>query len=224
MAVPAPKPFPAALLGFSRSDVQHQQNAWRPTPFWRSVLGGHPALLDALVDEMIEHHTIRRVFVHERAQGNPVELFLAAMAWGFGTNEPRFPVQRNMLCGPGAAAAVHGAKIASIVQTTQNQGAGSGWHDLLVTNKIPGLNMSYGTKLLYFAGYTAASSGPRPLILDDQVRSALVRLAPGTLPPGPRQVRQAHYQAYLELAETWAGDPRWNESPEVVEFALYTLR
>ncbi len=54
------------------------------------------------------------------------------------------------------------------------------------------------------------------------MRKSLEKLVPGALPRG--KVSQAHYVAYLELAETWARDPLWNESPEVVEFALYSLR
>jgi hypothetical protein len=212
---------PSPLLGYSRADVNNQRTGWRPTPFWRQALAGNGALFDALVDEVAAHGGIRRVFVHGRATGDPVELFLAAMAWGFGSGPVRYPRQRAMLVGPTAAAAAAAANITHIVSQTQTVGAGAGWSALLTSHKVDGLEMSFGTKLLYFAGYSINSPGPRPLILDKRVRAALVALQPGVVPPPPKKVFSHHYLAYLELAAQWATDPRWNQSPDVVEYALF---
>lgn len=84
---------------------------------------------------------------------------------------------------------------------------------LLNTHKITGLNMSFGTKLLYFAGYTT-DHRPRPLILDERVRASLGKVAPETV-PAKGWVRQADYVRYLDLAEEWAMDPLWRQTPEV---------
>jgi hypothetical protein len=56
-----------------------------------------------------------------------VELFLAAMVWGFGIDEPRFPVQKNMLIGRATAAMRHRASLTAIVNDTQIHGAAAGW-------------------------------------------------------------------------------------------------
>ena len=87
-------------------------------------------------------------------------------------------------------------------------------------HKIKGLNMAFGTKLLYFAGYTTERR-PRPLILDKRVRRALQVVAPGTVPP-KGTVWSSDYLRYLKLAETWADDLVWHQNPDVVEYGLFT--
>jgi hypothetical protein len=212
-----PFALPPFLLGYSRWDVIDQTSPWRNAGIWPAALANHPNLLAELQAEVTAHGGIRRVFVHQRALSDPVELFLAAMAWGFGTNV-RFPLQRQMLTPPHASGA-----IAAIVDATQQGGAIAGWDALLVTNRVPGLEMAFGTKLLYFAGYSVDSPGPRPLILDARVRTSLVSLGTA-MPAPPQQVTRDDYLQYLEDAAQWAGDPRWNESPEVVEYALFRRR
>jgi hypothetical protein len=113
-------------------------------------------------------------------------------------------------------------RIRAIVEATRSQGADAGWHALLNTHKIDGLNMSFGTKLLYFAGYTT-DQRPRPLVLDEKVRASLDKIAPGTVPP-KGLVYHADYLGYLDLADTWASNPSWAQAPDVVEFALFDLQ
>jgi hypothetical protein len=194
--------------------------SWKPTPFWVGALAGFPALLANLSNEVINYGGIRRVFVHELALGDPVELFLATMAWGFGTREPWRESQRKLPWTPVAQVAA-ASDLGAIVTQTQVNGAGAGWSAGWVTNKVPGLGTSYLTKFLYFAGYTVNSPGPRPLILDQKVHAGLVRSQPDRFPATLGGVNKKHYLAYLDLAESWATDPGWNESPEVVEFALF---
>ena len=140
-----------------------------------------------------------------------------AMAWGYRPKDYGPRRTRAILDQYGAD-----EKIAAIVDATRNDGAAAGWHALLNTHRIAGLNMSFGTKLLYFAGYTT-DHRPRPLILDERVRASLNRsdVAPGTLPPMGRRVQEDDYVRYLELAEAWAAEQDWNQVPDVVEFALF---
>jgi hypothetical protein len=185
---------------------------------WISTFPGHESAFADLKAHSEQAGGIARSFIHTRAHGDPVELFLMAMAWGYRPKD----------YGPARTLAVldqDGAdlKIAAIVEATRTDGAAAGWHALLNTHKITGLNMSFGTKLLYFAGYTT-DHRPRPLILDQRVRASLNRpdVAPGTVPPKPRRVQQDDYVRYLELAEAWAAETDWNQEPDVVEFALFT--
>jgi hypothetical protein len=47
--------------------------------------------------EVRDHCGIRREFVFSHADGDPAELFLLAMAWGFGLTTVHWPSQRKML-------------------------------------------------------------------------------------------------------------------------------
>ena len=140
-----------------------------------------------------------------------------AMAWGYGTNGYGPSRTSAVLAEDGAT-----DKIAAIVEATRTQGAAAGWRALLSTHMIAGLNMSFGTKLLYFAGYTT-DNRPRPLILDERVRAGLQIFVPGTVPPKGKTVYKADYLRYLELAETCANAPLCQPTPEVVEYALFSL-
>jgi len=127
-----------------------------------------------------------------------------AMAWGYKPKDYGPHRVKTILDADGTD-----SRIRAIVEATRVQGAAAGWHALLNTQKIDGLNMSFGTKLLYFAGYSTAHQ-PRPLVLDEKVRASLHQIAPGTVPP-KGLVYQADYLRYLELVETRATEPTRSE-------------
>jgi len=139
------------------------------------------------------------------------------MAWGYGDVGYGAHRTAEMLSRPDS---LH--NIRKIVESTQEQGPAAGWNALLSANSIPGLGMSFGTKVLYFAGYSGQHS-PRALVLDDRVRWSLYDLARGTVPPPGRRVQERHYLAYLELAQNWAADPKWEQEADVVEYGLFAL-
>jgi hypothetical protein len=141
-----------------------------------------------------DHGGIRREFVFAHAGGSPVALFLLAMAWGFGETNVRWPVQRATLTPP-----FHGFAIADILQQVQTNGAGEGWSALWRPNHVNGLGAAFGTKLLYFAGYKKCPIGPRPLVLDSNVRRALND--PRTGVSAKIGYWRTDYERYVKLAE-----------------------
>lgn len=86
-------------------------------------------------------------------------------------------------------------------------------------NAIPNLGPSFGTKVLYFAGYEACP-GPRPLILDQYVTIALNRLCHcDWSTTGGWSTTQ--YGEYLDLAGRWAAE--WGTKPDVIERILFSV-
>jgi hypothetical protein len=210
----AEPPLPDFVRDCTTEKVTEQRVRWEPDP-WRQVFVGHAELFEALTSHAAEATGIARDFVHTRAGGDPIELFLAAMAWGWGSVGYGPTRVKAVLSQPGAM-----NRLAAIVDTVRNRGAGEGWTALLAEHKVPGLGMAFGTKLLYFAGYRVCPS-LRPLILDARVRAALQAAAPGTVPGTGRTVWRDDYLRYLKLANAWAAEPTWAQDPDVVEYALF---
>jgi predicted house-cleaning noncanonical NTP pyrophosphatase (MazG superfamily) len=206
-------PVPAKIREYTAADVEAQRVKWIPGR-WKNVFAGHEAAYKALIDHSKAVGGIARSFVHAQASGDPVDLFLMAMAWGYRPKDYGTARTEQILQQDRAE-----EKIAAIVHATRHDGAAAGWSALLNTHRIKGLNMAFGTKLLYFAGYFAEHR-PRPLVLDQRVRNSLQTLAPGTV-PRKGKVWTADYLRYLNLAEEWAAEPTWAQEPDVVEYALF---
>jgi hypothetical protein len=207
---------PHAVRKYTIEDVERQRINWIPDR-WTATFGGHQAAHSELLAHSEAQGGIARSFIHSHAECDPVDLFLMAMAWGYKPKDYGPHRVRTILDAQGVE-----ADIRAIVDATRTQGAAAGWHELLNTHKIKGLDMSFGTKLLYFAGYTT-DHRPRPLVLDERVRASLNTVAPETV-PAKGWVRQADYIRYLELAEKWASSPTWLQAPDVVEYALFDLQ
>jgi hypothetical protein len=212
---------PEPLRGYTRGDVANRKETWQSQK-WAKAFAARRDLFDEASAHFNAVGGISRSYVHEFAaeHDDPVALFLLTMAWGFA--------QVNY--GPSRTLAILAQeraedKITHIVNKVRSDGAGAGWDALLGSHRIKHLNVAFGTKLLYFAGYHHSGPYAQPLILDDRVRWSLYDLKRGTVPPpgSTSQVKKDHYLRYLDLAQRWADDPTWQQEPDVVEFGLFDL-
>lgn len=208
--------IPNALHQYNSVDVASHRVQFNPEA-WRTTFVDHEEALTLLAHHAHTEGGITRAYIHQRAYTDPFELFLISMVWGYGKVGYGPRRINDILNQVGAAEKIH-----AIVEATRNDGPAAGWNALLNTHRISGLDMSFGTKLLYFAGYTT-DHRPRPLILDNVVRTALQNAAPGTV-PATGLVHRDDYLRFLQLAEEWAADPQWNTEPDVIEYALFNQR
>lgn len=126
--------------------MANQAIKWSPLRQpWPDALRNHARLRADLEREVAEHDGIRREFVFGQAECDPIELFLAAMAWGFGTTNVRWPRQALMLIRVDDR-----AKLTEILRTVRQKGAAEGWSALWGDQHVDGLGAAFGTKLLYF--------------------------------------------------------------------------
>jgi hypothetical protein len=157
-----------------------------------------------------------------------VALLLGVVVWGAGCSDTRGPwkAAQALAMGeslePGRQAM---ARIRHAVQVTRNEGAWAGYAALSVRGPahLRQMGESYFTKLSYAVGYGChATPQPWPLILDNNVRKALVRSG-GILHHEHWSLDRSPiaYRQYLCIAHTWA--QMWNVPADHVEYALFRL-
>lgn len=90
-------PLPAFVRSYTRADVAGQriQWPWAKEP-WPEAFRDHADVAEKLRAAIRDHGGISREFVFGHADGDPAELFLMAMAWGFGPTAVHWPSQRKM--------------------------------------------------------------------------------------------------------------------------------
>ncbi len=157
-----------------------------------------------------------------------VALLLAVVVWGAGCSDTRGPWKAAQALDiresrePGEQAI---ARIQHAVQVTRNEGGRAGYAALSVRGPahLRQIGESYLTKLTHAAGYGCDKTPlPWPLILDDNVRKALVRSG-GILHHEDWSLDHTPvaYGQYLCIAHTWA--QMWDVPADHVEYALFRL-
>ena len=144
-------------------------------------------------------------------------LLIAVVAWGSGNGcrhggipdgDPRGPWRtQQALSVPGRPEAI--ARIRCAVEMTRRDGGWASYAALSRRNagKLAAMGESYFTKLIYASGHhRTATPRPLPLILDTNVRKALVRER-GILKHEEwcLHFTPQAYRQYLLIAQTWAG-------------------
>lgn len=164
----------------------------------------------------------------EHDESATVALLLGVVVWGAGRSDGRGPWKAAQALGmaesgePGEQAI---ARIRHAVAVTREEGGWAGYAALSARGcaKLQQMGESYFTKLIYAAGYGCdAAPLPWPLILDDNVRKALVRRG-GILGDGHWTLHYSPiaYRQYLCIADTWA--QLWDVPADHVEYALFRL-
>ncbi len=214
--------FASLITNASIESVMEQQPVrWRPAAWqdhWRARKLPNRQVLDELQQEYAAHGTIRRSFVFTYNDRTPVELFIAVMTWGLGPDN-RGPAKVARILDLSDAAEA----IKAVVNSVRQDGAVAGYSKYYSGHKLPQLDVAFITKLLYFAGYQGERR-PRPLICDDLVATAIVRLPDAPLLPsigGRAKVRAKAYERYCCWAEKTAAD--YGTEPTVLEWALFSL-
>ena len=160
-------------------------------------------------------------------------LLIGVVAWGSGNGrrhggipdgDPRGPWRaRQALSVPTRADAI--ARIRRAVNMTRRDGGWASYaalsrHDVA---KLAAMGESFFTKLIYASGHhRTATPRPLPLILDTNVRKALVR-DKGILKDEEWSLHftSQAYRQYLLIAHTWAD--LWGTRSDSIEYALFQL-
>lgn len=159
---------------------------------------------------------ISRADVFARAEADPVDLFLAAMAWGYGARGYGWRRTADIIVAVGEDA-VAGAvnRLRAAAGEDGPQGAWRAW-SRGGTAKLRGLDTAFASKVAYFACYDRVS-GTGPLIADQNTAWALWALA-GIW---DSRARQTTYGRYIETAGRWAGELGCRSDD--IERALFTM-
>ena len=214
-------------------DLRAFSQSWKPaTPWldqsepihpgrWQNPTYGHLAALCGVQVNALPI-SLSRNDIFEVAQGkaaNTVTAFLWTMAWGHNGNTLGAFRTEKVAGQPNAAANL--AQIISSAQAGNVQAAFVGLHGPF---NVPGLATSFGSKLIYFAGFDASTNSTQPLIMDSFVTKALAEVINPAQAQGAwnhQTNRWDHYWAYCEqlrqIRNKYVPDAR----VDLVEFCLW---
>lgn len=191
---------------------------------WRRLLPNEslwPSELNACPRGKRWPYVDRRTVLHlgrsARASNGAAHTYVAAAVWGAGTGAQSVQRRARVLAGGTEATC---KTLASAVRQMLDTGPVAAYAALHGNgNAVKHLGPSFGTKLLYFAGFDRAPDDRQPLILDQYVAVALNRLCGLDWPADQWSTEQ--YSDYLDIAHEWAN--QWQTRPDVVERALFAV-
>lgn len=192
--------------------------AWAAAEAWSEGTARRVrALADSLHDGTRDDgwRLISRQAVFER-RDDPIDLFLAAMAWGFGNRGYGWRRTSAIVEHSGEATITRCVK--ELQRAASADGCEGTWRAWSRGGaaKMRGLDTAFASKVAYFACFDR-TSGRGPLIADINTAWALWAL------DGIWDSRKsaALYARYVEWAERWADDLRCR--PDDIERALFIL-
>jgi hypothetical protein len=212
----------AEIAAFRQPTDEHAvpwaSRAWRDADAWsiearRRVTALHESLAGRSCDDGCQ--LISRSDVFSRA-GDPVDLFLAAMAWGFGNRGYGWRRTSNILNAAGEDGVAGAVNL--LRGAVADGGPAGGWRAWSRAGdaKLRGLGTAFASKVAYFACFDR-DLGSGPLIADLNTAWALWALA-GTW---DSRASAAGYAQYVEWSERQATDLSCR--PDDIERALFTL-
>lgn len=206
------------------TEIVNNSAAERPIPCdvarWRSELEGYGfpgAVPDELFDRVRDDNTITRDMVFAYQDGDPVDLLVASMLWGFGPIAYGPYRTAQMLAPRDANETV--VSIVDDIRAAARRSPAEGFGSLFSSRRtrLPQLGIAMGTKLLYFSAARHGGS-QMPLVLDQVVFAACERIEIDA--PDPRRYTSSNsYAAYCdEMAERAAS---LGIAPDELEMALF---
>jgi hypothetical protein len=191
-----------SLLGSIRDEVDSTDahGVWWDIDTWRRGLDG--TALAVSVDAVLagsHRRGGRALIVRDQVfafQDRPCDLFVAAMAWGYGTTGYGCYRTRRIIESSGVQ------RLTEFIKSLRAVAASPAmtWETIMGRHGVNGLGPAFGTKLAYFAGYDRRSHGEGPLIADRWTAWAFWALT------GEWDIRtdEKLYARYVETAETWS--------------------
>lgn len=212
----------AEIEGFSQPTDQHavwwNGQTWSQADAWSSETRQRVISLDAALNDGSRDdgwRLISRADVFSRA-ADPLELFVAAMAWGFGNRGYGWRRTANIINRAGERQIVRA--VGRLRDAAAEAGPANVWRTWSRGGaaKLHGLDTAFASKVAYFACFDR-SRGRGPLIADLNTTWSLWALA-GTW---DSRMSAALYAAYVEWADRWADD--LNCRSDDVERALFNI-
>lgn len=188
-----------------------------PDPaWWPPEMDNCPWRTQRPIWPYLDRATVLRIGEGATEPVGAARTYVAAAAWGSDTKARTVQRRAKVL-----AAERLGERLADAVPLMQSAGPVVAYDALHGNgNVIRDLGPSFGTKVLYFAGYDRSAGDRQPLILDRYVAIALNRLCGFTW--AENNWPTSNYEQYLDIAHSWASE--WgNTTPDVIERCLFSV-
>jgi 8-oxoguanine DNA glycosylase-like protein len=166
---------------------------------------------------LLDRATVFAVAQRADSKAGALQTLVAAAIWGTG-HSALGRVRRLRIFE--ATLATIGERVHEARSAVLSNGPTAGYRYLHASSPIKHLGPSFGTKVLYFAGFDHAPTSLQPLILDQFVVIALNRLCGLDWDPQARWTPD-QYGRYLDLAHRWAEE--WQTAPDVIERVLFSI-